>query len=75
VALVNDLSFMDNPGNGLCNAATAKHDDVIALSHAMVVAFYEQYLTGKVGDHGCLTGSEAKTRYVDAGLAAIEHKP
>ncbi len=70
----NHLSFTDNPNGGFCKTPTAKHDDVLALSHAMVVAFYERHLRGKSGYEAYLTGSEAKARYVATGLALIQSK-
>lgn len=68
------LSFIDNPLSGLCKAPTAKSEDVLALSRAMVVAFYERYLKGKVGYDTYLTGSEAQKRYVDTKLAILQSK-
>jgi predicted dienelactone hydrolase len=68
------LSFVDNPLSGLCKAPTAKNEDVLALSRAMVVAFYERHLKGKVSYDTYLTGSEAQKRYVDTKLALIQSK-
>jgi predicted dienelactone hydrolase len=70
----NHLSFTDDPFSGICKNPTAKHEDVLGLSHAMVVAFYERHLKGKAGYDAYLTGSEAKARYIDTGLAKIESK-
>ena len=68
------LSFVDNPLSGICKAPTAKNEDVLALSQAMVVAFYERHLKGKADYDVYLTGSEAQARYVDTMLAVIESK-
>lgn len=68
------LSFVDNPISGFCKNPTAKLEDVLGLSRAMVVAFYERHLKGKVGYDDYLTGTEAKKRYVDTKLATIQSK-
>jgi len=68
------LSFVDNPLSGLCKMPTAKNSDVLALSQAMVVAFYERHLKGKVEYDTYLSGSEAQKRYVDTKLATIQSK-
>jgi predicted dienelactone hydrolase len=68
------LSFLDNPLSGVCKSPTAKNEEVLALSRAMVVAFYERHLKGKLGYDAYLTGSEAQKRYVDTKLATIQSK-
>lgn len=73
----NHMSFVDDPVScglvcSLCKPATAPHDQVIGLSYAYVVAFYERYLRGQAGYDDYLTGPTAQARY--AGLAAIESK-
>lgn len=68
------VSFLDNPFSGICKQPSAKNEDVVALSRAMVVAFYERHLKGKVGYDAYLTGSEAQKRYVDTKQAVIQSK-
>ena len=75
----NHMSFLDDvAGCGLvcafCNPATADGPTVRSLSRAIMVAFFERHLRGRTGYDTYLTGAEAQTRYVDAGLATIDAK-
>jgi len=75
----NHMSFIEDVGScglpcSFCNAATAPQEEVLALSRAFVVAFYERYLKGHVGYDTYLTGAEAVARYVDTGQATIASK-
>ncbi len=70
------MAFLDDmAGCGLsCNFCQKSQVDsavVGALSRAMMVAFYERYLKGRVAYDAFLTGAEAQARYVDTGLAKI----
>jgi hypothetical protein len=57
-----------------CKTATAAHDQIVRLSRAMLVAFYERHLKGRSGYDAHLFGAKAQERYVATGLAKITHK-
>lgn len=75
----NHMSFLDNPAScGLpcvfCNAAQVDGATVTKISRALMVAFYERHLKGKVGYDLYLTGATAQQRYVDTGFITIQSK-
>ncbi len=75
----NHMSFLDDAAGcgficGFCKAATLDNAVVNALSRAYVVAFYGRHLKDNAGYDTYLTGAEAKQRYVDMGLIAIQAK-
>ena len=75
----NHMSFLDDIGScgftcSFCNAATAPQEQVLGLSRAYLVAFFERHLRGDARYDDYLTGPEAKARYVDTGLALIDAK-
>ena len=75
----NHLGFLDDAGScglacGACHPATLGNLVVNRLARAFVVAFYERWLRGDTRYDDDLTGGEAKSRYVDPGLAVILSK-
>ena len=74
----NHMSFLDDTNNcmacGFCNKATASQSQVLALSRAMMVAFFERRLRGLTAYDDYLTGPTAQARYVKTQWASIEAK-
>jgi chlorophyllase len=75
----NHMSFLDDVAScgltcSVCKTATTPNATVNALSRAYVTAFYERYLRGNKAYDSYLTGADAKSRYIDTGLAIIESK-
>ncbi len=75
----NHMSFIDDVAScgvtcSFCQKPTLDNATVNALSRAYVVAFYGRYLRDNAGYDTYLTGAEAKQRYVDMGLIAIQTK-
>jgi dienelactone hydrolase len=75
----NHMSFLDDLAScGLtcmfCQQATATNSEVNGLARAYVTAFFRRHLRGEPGYDAYLTGDQARARYVDGGLAAIETK-
>jgi dienelactone hydrolase len=75
----NHVSFVDDPATcgyacGFCNAASAPQDEVLTMSRAMMVAFYERHLKGDVAYDTFLTGADANARYVATGRALLSTK-
>ena len=75
----NHMSFLDDVGScgitcSFCNQATAPADQVLSLSRAYLVAFYERHLRGNLGYDSYLVGADAQIRYVDTGQATIASK-
>ncbi len=75
----NHMSFLDDPQScgftcSVCNAATAKHEDVLALSRAYAVAFFQRHLRGAAAYDAYLDGTRAKALWVSTGLATITSK-
>ena len=75
----NHMSFIDDVAScgvtcSFCQKPTLDNATVNALSRAYVVAFYGRYLRDNAGYDTYMTGVEAKQRYVDMGLIAIQTK-
>ena len=75
----NHMSFLDDATAcgltcSLCKPATMDSAVAGSIARAYVVAFYERYLRGNAGYERWLTGIEAQSAWVNAGLATIESK-
>jgi dienelactone hydrolase len=75
----NHLSFLDDKKSfGLvckfCQKAAVPDSQVAALSHALMVAFFERYLRGETAYDTYLTGEQAQLLWVATGQAVIASK-
>ena len=74
-----EATFIDDVAScgvtcSFCQKPTLDNATVNALARAYVVAFYGRYLRDNAGYDTYMTGVEAKQRYVDMGLIAIQTK-
>jgi len=70
------MSFLDEPSRcgfacWFCRSASASHDDIIGLSYAVTVSFFERYLREDQRYETYLTGNAAQNLWLDTGLALI----
>lgn len=75
----NHVSFVGDPAScgvtcSFCKAATAPQADVLGLSYAVSVAFFERHLRGNVAYDTWLDGPQATAHWGTSGFAQIKSK-
>lgn len=72
----NHMSFLDDPAScglpcRLCQPATAPQTQTLRIARALMVAFFERHLRGRVEYDEHLTGPTAEARFVTPGHVTV----